>query len=1250
MNFNKVISIKKIFADADREYKKMNILKSRQLKEYKKSLNILSSLKNLFKLKETKRTTTRKTKTNKPLKAQTPIICNIVDEINEPIIEKPVIIAPLIVSKKTIKNMIRYVEPIYKCFKCKEIKTVYKYEDVKICSNCFNFCMIENNKDLRIITEDIDPTIDINNILLKNVYITRPYKNTIIEEEVVEELKEEIKEEVKEEIKEEVTVVDIKKSSLEYKINNNIDNKLIFGIFKKYDGKDYISYKYFNNYDEVYNNDFNACEFLETNYKNDQTYLKLYFDIESDDENFLNNYDDIERDNLIKYFLQNLLKYLSTIYDNIRINKTNILKSIVITKSENISYKMSYHILFNEITFTDKKIMKQLINNFLKSELYENVDQLINGYKVNFPDMSVYNKNGFLRCINQTKINKNNKLKIVKILNDYEDSVDKSYYFINTIKKGLIHDDNIFNEDKQKNTFTEDNETNINKDIIIEILENLNIDRASNYDLWMNIFFILRGLNINYINIFKNFSKRTNKNNYDEKYIDNIWNKYLYNENNNKLKFPSLLLYLKEDNKIKFDEIIKKINKLNNDSVINQTINNYYNINENNTINKYILKLDELDENIFLKPDLLLNRDEKAILLKSHLGTGKTSSMVSIIKKYILNRKRILILTPRILYAVSNNNNLNGEINKDDNIIKLNKKLKKDNINFTLYNDESCTFQENFLICQVESLHKIKNTNYDLIIADEVEGILERFNINNLECHKTNYINNYNAFQELLNNCTKFIGCDAFINNNSINLVNDIFINDSKILIINEVNPYNRICKKFNNKEILIENITDKLNNNKKIVLFICSKKEVINYENHFKEIFKNKKIITHHGDKIKKEQYNILEDVNKNWKGDLLIFNSVITVGINFNVLNYDELYIIADNYIIVRDIFQASLRVRHLKDNKLNYHIMKKDNLNSLFNYNDIKNNINDKMDLIKKYTINTDNLFDSPEWLKNLIINLSYEFELNKNYFESTFNYFLNICGYKSDANNEDIKKGIKKNKIKLDYLELNKILDDKIKSSNKSIFEIREEITIKQKTGNIDDINDNYIKELIDFQRLIKLDCINDNDKINDLFNIYIDKHNNYFKNIQLLYSFEDPKEAQEYINNKYKNQISIIRPIGQQIDTIKNIFKILNINKIENIIIDNETYKKIYNYIEENEKNIKTSFNIRMRVEKEKNNIKCLIKQIIKNFCNIDLNNLNKYGKLTNENNKKYKIDCIFNNIEFNLINNNNDDENLFINN
>lgn len=1239
MNFKTVISLKSLFNKTeklfDKEMKKLIKLRKAEEKKYNKLYSgILMSINKLYKIKESK-------KSSKKIKTET------IEKTTETQIIKP--IKPIEVSIEPIETPINN-EPIYKCVICNIIKTVYKYNNDLICEKCFNNIMIKNNNGLRLIGEEYKE--EYNSLKLENIFITRPLKNKIIEEsvELIEqpikttEESIEIKEESVESIEQSVeTIENIQLSPLEKAIKENKDNKLIFGIFKKYNNNDYIKYKYFDSYDQVYNKDYNACEFLETNYKKDKTYLKLYFDIESDDINFLNNYDDHMRDQIIKYFIINFLRFLVSYEIINKEDSKQIKKTTVITKSENINVKMSYHILFNELTFEDKKVIKDIINIFINSTYYCDIMEELENYKMNFPDLSVYNKNGFFRCINNSKVGKNNCLRLVKLFDEYEDNDDKSYYFINTPNKGLYHNNHI-KEDITINN-NDDNLnliTNINDEIICEILEALNPKRASDYEDWLKIFFILRGMNKDYLNLFINFSKRTTKNNFNINYIQNLWAKYKIKDNKEKLKFGTLLLYLKEDNKEQFNIIIQKIRDQNTDPRIKELINSYYDINNNSTINKYILNNNDLDYNLFLKPDIFINRNEKAILIKSHLGTGKSSSMIAIIKKYILERKRILILTPRILYAVSNNSNLNNNINNDNdvsNLIKnINNNLRKNKINdikFTLYNDNKCTFREDYLICQVESLHKIKIPDYDLVIADEIEGILERFNVNNLKCHKSNYINNYDTFEEIIVNCKKFIGCDAFINNTSINLINDLFKNDDKILIINEANPFNRKAINYEKKETLLNDIKDQLTKGKKIVLFTCSKNDVINYEEYFKQNFKNKNIICHHGEKIRNEQYEILEDVNKNWVGDLLIYNSVITVGINFNIKHYDQLYIIADSYINCRDIFQASQRVRHLNDDLLKYHIIAKDNKETLFNFDDIKNNINDKINLIREFT-NNNNLYEAPEWLKNLIINLSYESYLNKYYYESIYNYFLELCGYKKDGHVKDINKFYLNKLDKFKYESLKDYLEILKENENKTNNEIREEITLKQKTGKITNIIENYIKEVIDFENIINVNGL-DIDKINDLFGSYLNKHHNHYRNIQILYNFRSGQEAQEYYNRKYKNNLLIIKPIGQQIQIIKDIFEILEINTIKNLTIDYNTYNKIYKYIESNENKINTSFNFRLRGKKEDNNIRNLLKQTLYNFCGINIKYEKHYSTQTKEENKKFKIESLYSDIEFNKI-------------
>ena len=1052
------------------------------------------------------------------------------------------------------------------------------------------------------------------------------------------------------------------------KINNNIsdnieEDNIIFGI--KYYNKDELINKYkdvkcymfegqylnrenktcryfiaYENCDKL-KEDNNLFEILINNNK----LFKLYFDIESKDKNFLDNYNVEQRDNLIKRFVYVFLEFLnksSLLKDD---KRNDLINSIMIMRSKNEEMKMSYHIIFNEITFNNIQYMKDFIKIFINSNIYREFESEIKQYNINIPDIVPYQKNQSFRTINQSKIGLNNKLVLIDIFNKninnkIEDCLimsDKEG-FINLIKN--IEDnsnnniiDNTTNNNKINYIEKEKNIIEIDNNQLRNLLNNLSIKRASYYDEWIKVFFCLRNININLIDLFIEFSKKTDRNNFDENYINNLWYKYNY-DNSNKLGYGTLLKMYKEDNGKDFSEIFKiGINEK--EENIKKLLNLYYNIDniEDDRIIKYKLKLDELDEGKFLKSDLLLNHDEKIILLKSHLGTGKSCSFISLINKCIENKMSILIMSPRILYAVSNRS-------------ELMKKINNKNIKFTLYNEKQGNLYDDHLIIQCESLTRIKRT-YDIIICDELEGILERFN--NRKCH-IDYINNYETFYNLLKNCKKFIGCDAFLNNTSINLVKNIFEEDIK-LIINDVNPYKREAYEFDKFDDIYKNSCFNLKENKKIVIFCSSKNKCKQLEEHYKKEFVNKSIIVHHADKLYSEEKKILENVNDNWKVDILIYNSKITVGINMNIIDhFDEIYIISGNYVLVRDIMQASLRIRHLKDNTLKYFLYEQDS-DFIFNYKMIEDDINDKFNYIKKYTgDNIDLLYEVPLWLKHLMINLKYEQNLNKYFFKSTFKYFLKWCGYELCCSDYYIwdTKFDKNCNVNYSY----KFLCEKKEElfENKSDREIREYIQTNQKKSSLNNIYHSHIKDLIDFNNCITNINELQEEKIEELFSIYTNSHNHkYFDNIKYFESFKDNiNDAQTFFNEKNRYNMDIIRPIGEQLNIIKYIFDTFNLYDYKEIEIKKNDIYKINQYLIDNEKKIYTLFKIRYT----KNNVYSILKSILSNWCGYDIHDSKKYGGSVKKENKNITFKCIFDNVKIKTINsnyNNNDNNNdLFI--
>jgi len=61
------------------------------------------------------------------------------------------------------------------------------------------------------------------------------------------------------------------------------------------------------------------------------------------------------------------------------------------------------------------------------------------------------------------------------------------------------------------------------------------------------------------------------------------------------------------------------------------------------------------------------------------------------------------------------------------------------------------------------------------------------------------------------------------------------------------------------------------------------------------------------------------LDQVNDSWKKkDLVICNQCITVGVNYDLADFDLVFAAYSPFVLPRDLVQVSMRIRTLKENK--------------------------------------------------------------------------------------------------------------------------------------------------------------------------------------------------------------------------------------------------------------------------------------------------------------------------------------------
>lgn len=301
------------------------------------------------------------------------------------------------------------------------------------------------------------------------------------------------------------------------------------------------------------------------------------------------------------------------------------------------------------------------------------------------------------------------------------------------------------------------------------------------------------------------------------------------------------------------------------------------------------------------------NGKQKTLIVKSPMGTGKTTMVKKILDKYP-ELKKILWITHRQTLTEQ----IYGQFM---------------NRGFVSYLDEKgCLYQHSKVIIQIDSLDRIKqmrdnggyNINvYDLIIIDEIEGAMNHYASPYLE----NTMHTGRSIFELMMMCIK---------NSKKILLMDADIGIRTQLITQEIGSYLLINNKFRptKKRFIITNKTDKFHNNimkdidngMNICIVSMSASDIEGIATILEEKNVEYTIHTSHtDDKLKKE----LRNVNDYWvKFQVVLFSPCIESGVDFSEEHFDKVYGIMKSGKATcsqRAFLQMVGRIRKLKYNQI-------------------------------------------------------------------------------------------------------------------------------------------------------------------------------------------------------------------------------------------------------------------------------------------------------------------------------------------
>lgn len=545
---------------------------------------------------------------------------------------------------------------------------------------------------------------------------------------------------------------------------------------------------------------------------------------------------------------------------------------------------------------------------------------------------------------------------------------------------------------------------------------------------------------------------------------------------------------------------------------------------------------------------------EKCIyFLSAGLGKGKTKVIIDfLLDKININPDiRILILSPRQIFASSLLDRINQEGLKFECYL---------NLKPSEYND-----QKRFIV-QMESLQHIYS-NYDIIIIDEIESCLSQFE--SAETMKNNLKSCCDTFERLIKNSTYIICCDAFLSTKSTHVMSKI--SNKKKIICKNISPLvRRKAIEYDTIMSLIESLIQDLKLNKKIFFVSASKEKVDYLEKLILKHLPEKKYKIYHSSSKEK-----IKNVNEDWKDvDLIVVSPSVTVGINYDLEDFDLLYLYGSpNSCCVRDIFQSSMRVRHIKENVMKFSICKafqsKNKDESIFSLKNIAERILVDKSLQKDFyqcviqkprsdgiVYLDQNWMDMSNWMfLNKVYSMK-EKNQSRSFYKRIFYYYLGICNYEYNMEEQirlETKIDLYEFKKEIEYDKIPNIqTSEEARENIKKIREDPESYLVVMKFN----FNKMFKKENMSLDEINKMFLEYVNPIIRKKFyNIKREKHNCDYNHID-----QSDLMRNVYWENSDKSAIKVFK-----IKEINSILGIINSceSKILTIQETNEVIEKIY---------------------------------------------------------------------------------------
>lgn len=661
--------------------------------------------------------------------------------------------------------------------------------------------------------------------------------------------------------------------------SKNSDNSALFGAVDKSSHHYFGIVKIDRVINTIKNNNVNICEVLATYPK------RVYFDIDADGIN------------PGSFTLDDVF--------NIMKNHFGISRDHLNISGYSVDGKTSYHVVANDLYLHDVDDMEKL------KQCVKYVKSL--GGLCSYIDDKVYTMNRQMKCLYQSKPGQNVALPMWPTTD-----IDERLFFISIFTHskptGYFSDVRIPTATRASmsvDTFDDAPVKPLELPSSIGLLRDLNDPRKilditpcdnnmSHGHRWkVALFSYYNGITKEE---FLEWFKRSNPSAERFKKVSAFWNSPNIKNEAYSISIPSMLKYLS-----------KWYPELASDNHATETF-----------IASFELNLPNIKSVKYIEPQFF-DVENRAIVINIPMGGGKTTATLQYLDTN--DKASFVWLAPRQTLVQNTSHRMNEEFKirhvSHMDVGKDKSKLRK---------------ADRLIICNQSLHHLFEDQYFDIVVIDEIETVLLSWL--DEDTHGENMKDNFKRFCGIMRNARKIILLDAFTTTKTIKLLNNLGIDNNNIQLYNSVSkPEPKKVVMNNDFDAILKKIVDAYVRGEKSFIFYPYKKGtekshygIIQFDEKIKQAIKDIKLakaitaeeklaIYEAESEVKSVLYyaestakNNLGNVNEIWAdADYILTTSSITVGVNYEGLDYHNVFILSSGATNnPRDVIQSSMRIR--------------------------------------------------------------------------------------------------------------------------------------------------------------------------------------------------------------------------------------------------------------------------------------------------------------------------------------------------